>query len=41
METKTQAPELGYRKLSLSIIDNFGIFLIIELSIIWAKIIDN
>jgi hypothetical protein len=32
---------LGYRKLSLSIIDNFGLFLIIELSIIRAKIIDN
>jgi hypothetical protein len=32
---------LGYRKLSLSIIDNFAIFLIIELSIISAKIIDN
>jgi hypothetical protein len=27
---------LGYRKLSLSIIDNFAIFLIIKLSIIWA-----
>jgi hypothetical protein len=32
---------LGYRKLSLSIIDNFAIFLVIELSIISAKIIDN
>jgi hypothetical protein len=32
---------LGYRKLSLSIIENFAIFLVIELSIISAKIIDN
>jgi hypothetical protein len=32
---------LGYRKLSLSIIDNFAVFLVIELSIISAKIIDN
>jgi hypothetical protein len=32
---------LGYRKLSLSIIDNFTIFLVIKLLIISAKIIDN
>jgi hypothetical protein len=30
---------LGFRKLSLSIIDNFGIFLIIELSITTSEII--
>jgi hypothetical protein len=32
---------LMYRKLSLSIIDNFAIFGVIELSVFVAKIIDN
>jgi hypothetical protein len=32
---------LMYRKLSLSIIDNYAIFGVIELSVFVAKIIDN